>query len=272
MNRRWGLAFVALCVGCHDSSTMHDANSDSVNTLDASDVDDFAAPDDGSTPPARDLTVHASGFASYQSLPWILMVVDSTGFTEMGAGLVGSLHDDAFDVRMPALLPEGDFHLDAYVDANRNGRYDGPAIDHSWRWIVPSQGSATVSAHATDSVTDLSMMAASPQLDAVLSLAGFTPQEVGQRFELRVTDASSGASVGAYLLPQLASASLSFTLAGAVQSGNGYQIDFWSDVDGDGTYSGPGADHTWRVMADATSSGLAITWTHDTNYVELDWQ
>lgn len=237
------------------------------------DAPDMSDPDGAVTPRNRDFTLRGREFDPADGRALRAWVVDSTGYHVMGLAVLAAAAGPQFEIRMPDLLPDGDYHADVFVDGNGNGQYDGASSDPSWRLPIPSTGSATVQVTPSASVTDIATPPRSPRLDFAIRLTGFAADEAGQRFELRVIDQGSARTVGTYIHPRLpAGDALEVRLPGIVEEGHGYNVDFWVDVDASGTYSGPGADHTWRQAVTAGASGVNASWTHTDEHVELNWR
>ncbi len=268
------LAFAAsasiACTGTTNNDV--EAGSDVIRTdATRSDSDDTGSSDDSEVTPsgARDFTLHGRELTAHAGRPLGVFVTETTGGREMGLAWTASLAGPEVELRLPDLVPEGDYRADIFVDGNGNGTYDGPATDPSWSVPIPNLGSATASFSASDATVDLSTLSRTPRSNFTATLSGFTADEAGHWFELRVIDPGTRATVGAYANAQLPSGgSLSITLPGILDDGTAYQVDFWVDMDGNSTYSGPAGDHTWR----ATLEGGSLTWTHSDSYTELDWR
>lgn len=235
-----------------------------------SELDVEAVNDRGSRATARDFTLLARGLSGYQGRALDAWVVDSTGYAVMGFASLASLASPDVEVRMPDLLPEGDYHADVFIDANGNGRFD-PG-EPSWRLSVPTFGSATVTLDATTATSDITTPARVPRSDLVMDLSGFGADEVGQFFALRVIDQSTRATVGAYEQPSLPGPSLTVHLPDIVEEGSNYDLDFWVDADGNGRYEGPPNDHAWRQPVTAGASGVRASWSRSDNYDDLGWR
>lgn len=220
----------------------------------------------------RDLTVRARDLGSHMGRPLAAWLIDDTGHHVLGYGIYGTIDGPEVEIRMPDLVPEGDYRADIFVDANGNGSYDGPATDPSWRVRVPTTGSANAVASTMDPTVDLMSPARVPRADFTATLSGFTSDEQGQHFALRVIDQGTMATVGTYILPQLGASDLTIRLPGIVEEGSSYNVDFWVDTDRSGTYSGPPADHAWRVTTTATGSGAEARWTRSDSYEEIGWR
>lgn len=217
---------------------------------------------------ARDFTLLGRNTMTHAGRAVGAFVVETTGGREMGFVWNTAIDGNMLELRLPDLVPEGDYRADVFIDGNANGRYDGPSTDPSWSVMIPGLGSATASFDTTSPTTDLASMMRTPRSDFTATLSGFSSDETGHWFELRVIDPSSRATVGGYTNPSLPSGSLSITLPGVVDDGTPYEVDFWVDMDGSGTYSGIPDDHAWRAMPQGTS----LTWTRDDSFTEVDWR
>jgi hypothetical protein len=273
MSRGWIVGLFLVFTAC-SPGTQPDAGDAATDARADRARPDVTDPSDGDpVARARDFTLHARGLDAQEGRGLSAWVVESTGFHEMAFASVAAVAGGEAEIRLPDLLPEGDYHVDVFVDANGNGRYDGPGTDPSWRVTVPNIGSATVAMTASDAVTDIATPPRESRADFAMTLGGIAPDEYGQRLELRVIDAASHATVGGFVHPRLpAAATLSVQLPGILEEGGTYTVDFWIDADASGTYSGPGADHTWRETVTATASGATVNWTRSDDYVELDWR
>jgi len=112
--------------------------------------------------------------------------------------------------------------------------------------------------------------------DFTMNFTGFTPH-IGDTFYLRVTDTTTATKtvVGTATPTVLTSANFTVTLAKIIQDGHTYQIDFWADVDGNGTLdhtpngTPAGVDHSWRKTGIGTATGLSVSFVHDTNWTDI---
>lgn len=108
----------------------------------------------------------------------------------------------------------------------------------------------------------------------VMSFSGFGAH-IGQNFFLKVVDVAAGSTVGIATPTAIAASGISITLPGIIDSGREYRVDFWVDMNGDGILdrspngNPPGVDASWRETGTATSSGLALTFAHNTNFVDI---
>ncbi len=103
-----------------------------------------------------------------------------------------------------------------------------------------------------------------------LNLMGMTPH-VGQKFEARLVDKATLREVDRTKVDPIASVDFSITLTGEV--GGNYFIDFYADLNMNGTYDAPPVDHAWRLDADNIAMGLnQFDFTHAGNFTDIEWR
>lgn len=220
----------------------------------------------------RDFTLVARGMSAYEGKALALWLVDSTGYQVIGFGLHGAIAGSDLMFRMPDALPEGAYHVDLFVDGNGNGHYDGLGVDPSWRLTVPYHGSGTVMFSPVEPRTDLNVLAPMHRSDLSIQLTGFQSDEIGHRFELRVIHDVRG-TVGAFVHPSLPGPVLELLFPGTVDDTDTYRVDFWVDANGDGVYTDPSSDRTWREMITVHGSRGTLQWTRtEPAGVELNWR
>jgi len=169
---------------------------------------------------------------------------------------------------MPKGVPAGTFRLDFFADLNMNQMYDAPPADHAWRVDIPSTGIVSFAHNFT--FTDISSPIINQDTTFQFNATGFTPH-VNQLLELRVIEMASGRTVGQYRLGSVPQADFSLTLLGIIENGKMYQIDFYADLNGNGSYDAPPVDHAWRVTQAATVSGITVNFPHNTNFTDIGY-
>jgi hypothetical protein len=106
------------------------------------------------------------------------------------------------------------------------------------------------------------------------TFSGFTPH-IGMTFYLKLVDTTTNQTVAMSTPTAIAGDSFSITFPSVIQTGHNYRVDFWVDVDGNGTLdhspngTPAGVDHSWRQTATGTATGVALTFPHDTNWVDI---
>lgn len=111
--------------------------------------------------------------------------------------------------------------------------------------------------------------AASAQHTVTLTLQGLGLHQ-GKLFKARMVEATTAKQVAETTVTAIPAASFSVVFAG--ESGKSYTLDFFVDVDGNGGYSAPPADHAWRRSAGPLHhQGLFVTFTHDLAFTDIKY-
>lgn len=102
-----------------------------------------------------------------------------------------------------------------------------------------------------------------------LQLRNMTPH-IGQRFQARVVERTTGVELNRVTLAAIQSADFDITLDGIVVGGS-YNIDFYADHNGNGRYDAPPADHAWRLVVESATGNETLTFTHNTIFTRILW-
>lgn len=239
-----GLTLCLVCAGCDDDDTGTGPGDQPV---------DF-------TFQYTDMTPHIDQLVEFR-------IVDTSDVLAARA-ILDPLPGAAGSLVMPKGVPVGDFRLDFFADFNQNQSYDAPPVDHAWRVDIPSTG--TVSFTHNLSFTDISLPVITQGSTFQLNATGFTPH-LTQLLELRVIEMASGRTVGQYRLGSVPAADFSLTILGIIEDGKMYQIDFYADLNGNGSYDAPSTDHAWRVTQVGTASGLTLNFPHNVTFTDIGY-
>lgn len=215
----------------------------------------------------RDLTVNLTGMTPHVGQLMEFRV--ATGNTLISAYVLDPLPSASFSFTVKSSVPEGAHRLDFFADLNNNRAYDTPPTDHAWRLDIPSSGAVDLTFTHNTTFTDISDPSVSDSgLDFQLNLSGFTPH-TNQLMEVKVVHVASGRVVGQYRLDELPNPNFDMEIKDIVQSGEEYNVDFYADLNGSGSYDPPPADHAWRVTQTATNDGLIVNFAHNTNFTDI---
>lgn len=99
--------------------------------------------------------------------------------------------------------------------------------------------------------------------DLSVALTGMGPH-VGQRVMLRL-QSDSGELRTRVVLDPLPAAAFDVLVPRAMPAGS-HDLDLWADLDGDGAYDAPPADHAWRVSVPATG---VVSFAHSTSFTDV---
>ncbi len=102
-----------------------------------------------------------------------------------------------------------------------------------------------------------------------LEFRGMNPH-VGQKLEIRVVDKMTGREVGRTAIGEVPSADFDVPLD-VLEIGGSYWVDFYADLSKNGIYDPPNTDHAWRMELDDVQGDATLTFSHNTNFVDIEW-
>jgi hypothetical protein len=158
-----------------------------------------------------------------------------------------------------------EYKVEFYADHNGNGLYDAPPVDHAWVITFENTtGDVTLNFSHNTSFEDINW-----KYLLTTNLMGMVPH-VGQLFELRVVDLSDMSEVNRVKLDQILVPDFTVFLDG-IEVGHDYNIDFYSDHNGNGGYDAPPVDHAWRLTFNAMNGDFMQDFSHNTNFTDIQW-
>jgi hypothetical protein len=214
----------------------------------------------------NDVSVAMDGMAPHLDQLMEFRVV--SGENELIArGMLDTLAAADYKFSMPGSVPDDGttYRLDFYADLDENRQYSGVDADHAWR--LPIDGELLAFSHNAE-FQDIDDPAVIDHDPFSISLTGLAPH-VEQYFELRVINVNSGNVVGVYVKPTLGEADSTITIPGIVHLDGEYQIDFFSDFNGNGVYDAPPVDHAWRITLTAGAEGISAEFAHNTDFTDI---
>jgi hypothetical protein len=186
----------------------------------------------------------------------------------MARGILDTLDAADYTFSIPASVPDDGttYRLDFYADLSGDRQYSGvDDADHAWR--LPIDGEVLTFSHNAE-FQDIDDPAVVDHDPFSIALSGMAPH-VDRYFELRVIDTANDNVVGVYVKPKLGQADSTITIPGIVHLDREYQIDFFSDDNGNGVYDAPPEDHAWRITLTAGAQGIATDFSHNTDFTDI---
>lgn len=107
------------------------------------------------------------------------------------------------------------------------------------------------------------------QVTLTLQFTGMDPH-VGEWFEVRVVNWTSGAEVTRLTVPEIPGSAFELDLE-LPGTGESYRIDFYVDHNGNGRYDPPPADHAWRLEVPEVSGNVTLDFSHNVAFTDIDW-
>ena len=108
------------------------------------------------------------------------------------------------------------------------------------------------------------------QYKLTLNCTGFSPH-VGQAIHIRVLDTAGNVEVGRKTIPVLQNESFTAELW-VLLEGHSYVVDLFADLNGNGRYDAPPADHAWLLQAENITGDTQVDLVHNFNFTDIQWE
>ncbi|MEJ2594033.1 MAG: T9SS type A sorting domain-containing protein [bacterium] len=213
-----------------------------------------------------DLTISFSGMTPHVGQKLEIRLLSMSDLSEYDRQTIDPVPAADFEVVFEDIEDGSNFFVDFYADHNGNGWYDAPPTDHAWRLSAEdvSGGDEILFSHNTN-FTDIQW-----KHMLKLSLSNMNPH-VGQMLEISVRDITlSYEETYSFQVSSIFSPNITFYLP-ALTPGHTYNIDFYADHNGNGTYDSPPTDHAWRIQTDAVMGDMTEAFSHNTNFTDIGW-
>jgi hypothetical protein len=212
-------------------------------------------------PSSSEITLSLTGMTPHVGQEIYVALVDAS--TGEVVDRESEIVQESFSVQLSGVVSGRTYRVDFYSDHNGNGYYDEPPTDHAWRIEVPAVtgGEVLNFVHNTD-FTDIRW-----KHRLRVRFEGMTPH-VGQMLTLYVRDLSSGEYLDTVVLPAIEDEKFDVESHVLEVSGT-YQVDFYADHNGNGSYDAPPADHAWRLETGAAMGDVDLVFTHNTEFTDI---
>jgi plastocyanin len=205
------------------------------------------------------LTVHFMSMTPHVGQTMKLAVTDKNTGAELSR-LTAAVSVD-FTVDIYGIEKDKSYNIDFFADHNKNGQYDAPPADHAWRLELNNvENDTTLNFTHNTGFTDIKW-----KNELAVHFMNMTPH-VGQNLTLLLTDRETGMAVDT--VTQTVQTEF-MIYSKEIKTGKSYNIDFFADHNGNGSYDAPPADHAWRIKLDNVKSDTMIMFTHNTNFTDI---
>lgn len=212
------------------------------------------------------IAVNFSGMTPHVNQTLYLRVVDKGTMKEVGR-ISQIITSASFEVILPVSEPGRSYFIDFFADLNSNGLYDAPPADHSWRIELNNSGGVadTISFNHNATFTDIQW-----PYELTVNLSGMTPH-IGQLLELRVEDNLTNKEIDRIKIPSIPSATFQVKIPGIILNRE-YKVEFFADLNSNGIYDAPPADHAWEIGFNNTSGNFTLDFSHNTTFTDINWK
>jgi Secretion system C-terminal sorting domain len=211
------------------------------------------------------VTINFSGMAPHIGQMLEIRLEDDNTGKEVDRIKLNTIPAADFNVIFVGVKLGVEYKIEFYADLNGNGLYDAPPTDHAW--MIPFEnmtGDVSLDFTHNTNFTDINW-----KYLLTVNLMGMVPH-VAQLFELRVVDNNNQNEISRVTLDQILVPDFSVFLDG-IEIGHDYNIDFYSDLNGNGGYDVPPTDHAWRLTFNAMDGDFIQKFTHNTNFTDIQW-
>ncbi len=210
-------------------------------------------------------TINFSGMTPHQGQKLELRVIDKSTMKEVDRKTVASVTTD-FAQQLDNLISGQSYFIDFYADINSNGIYDTPPTDHAWRISLDNvQGNDEINFSHNTNFTDIKW-----KYLLKINFASMAPHS-NQLMELRVEDDNSSREIFRTRIENILQPDFNIEIP-EVENGIEYNIEFYADLNGNGKYDAPPADHAWEIKVDAAQGNREINFTHNTEFTDINWK
>ena len=211
------------------------------------------------------LTINFAGMTPHIRQMLEIKLENSTTEKEIGRVKIPAIASASFPVQIIGLTEPGDYSVEFYADLNGNGIYDVPPTDHAWK-IGFNYTGGNVDVPFTHNATFIDI-----QWNYLLTVnfTAMTPH-VGQLFELRVVKVENQEEAGRVSLPIIIVPNFTVYVPG-FDLNKDYNIDFYADHNGNGSYNAPPVDHAWRLTFNSSIGDVTSVFSHNASFVDIQW-
>jgi hypothetical protein len=211
------------------------------------------------------LTINFAGMTPHIGQMLEIKLENSTLEKEIGRVKIPAIVSASFPVQIIGLIEPGDYSVEFYADFNGNGIYDVPPTDHAWKiGFNYISGNVDLSFSHNATFTDIQW-----KYLLTVNFTSMTPH-VGQLFELRVVKVENQEEAGRVSLPAVLVPNYTIEVPG-FDLNKDYNIDFYADLNGNGSYNAPPVDHAWRQTFNSSTGDFASAFSHNANFVDILW-
>lgn len=211
------------------------------------------------------VTVHFTGMTPHLNQNLYLRVVDKGTMKETGR-IMQQITTADFDVMLDAVTAGRSYFIDFFADHNMNGLYDAPPADHAWRLELDNAaGNDELNFSHNTNFTDIKWV-----YMLTVNFTGMTPH-VGQLLELRVEDNATNKEVDRIKVASIPAAAFNVHIIG-LKLNTEYKVEFYADLNGNGLYDAPPADHAWSMSFTNNTGDFSLDFSHNTNFTDINWK
>jgi hypothetical protein len=211
------------------------------------------------------LNVHFTGMTPHIGQLLEARLIDKSTQKEVERLAIDEITGAEFDIVFSNIEEGKSYWVDFYADLNDNGYYDGIPTDHAWRLTFNDITDGVVQNFTHN--TNFSEIYWKHMYE--LEFNNMSPH-IGQKLEVRLIEQSTLKEAGRATIDAISTDEFSVFLP-YLESGVNYDVDFYADLNGNGVYDAPPADHAWRIELTDVEGDEDDDFIHNTNFTDIGW-
>ena len=155
------------------------------------------------------------------------------------------------------------------TDLNANGVYDAPPAAHAWRITLNIVSDTTIGFVHIEiyGYFPRVLQQQSSWYKLTVDFSSMTPH-IGQELILYLRDPGTGDFIDSVIIDPVDAAEFSVVFD-SVAVDVDYNLDFYADLNGNGRYDVPPADHAWRIELTQILDDTTIAFVHNTTFTDI---
>lgn len=211
------------------------------------------------------ITVSLTGMTPHVGQLMEARLIDKSNQMEVDRLAIDAIPGPDFEISFPDITDGKSYWIDFYADLNGNGYYDGIPADHAWRIAANDvMGATTLNFVHNTNFAEINF-----KHMYKLEFSGMTPH-IGQLLEVRLVEMTSMIEAGRARIEQVPADEFDVFLP-YINTGETYYVDIYADLNGNGVYDAPPADHAWRMELLDVEGDEDDNFVHNTSFTDIGW-
>jgi hypothetical protein len=219
--------------------------------------------------PARKITLHSehkltislSRMEPHMGENLYLSLKNKTSGLEIERKMLAAI-TSSFNVEFDGILSDSSYIVDFFADHNSDGRYEF-GVDHAWRITVEKVlGDIVIPFVHNTNFTDIEW-----KYKLTVNFSGMT-LHLNQVMKLYLRNNDTGAFIDSLKVDPVGEDAFSVSLF-SIRPDSSYHIDFYVDLNENGTYDVPPEDHAWRIHLLDLKGDTTVNFVYNTNFTDI---
>ena len=216
-------------------------------------------------PPVNGILVNLTGMTPHLGQLFEARLIDKSNQMEVERLVIDEIASASFEILFANITNGSSYWIDFYADHNDNGYYDPIPADHAWRLVINN----VAASNNIDFVHNTNFSEIHWKHLYELQFHDMTPH-IGQKLEVRLIDQTTMEEAGRTKVESIPSDEFSVFLP-YLETGKVYSVNFYADLNGNGLYDAPPADHAWTMELTDVEGDEDDDFFHNTSFTDIGW-